>query len=117
MALGKRSNLVIPEVLEDSITTGFAEGITALFGTAAAIVNGSLPDEAKGARVHWRSREYFTPGTTVHVDARLYGVAFGDGAYGAADSTLDFDIEEPNLDDAAGLTEKAGAFKDKPYGR
>ena len=51
-----------------------------------------LPDETRGARVHWRSREYFAPGTTVHVDAKLYGVAFGDGAYGAADSTLDFDI-------------------------
>ncbi len=51
-----------------------------------------LPDERQGARVHWRSREYFAPGTAVHVDARLYGVAFGDGAYGGADSTLDFDI-------------------------
>ena len=51
-----------------------------------------LPDEAKGARVHWRSRAYFAPGTSVHVDAKLYGVAFGDGAYGAADSTLDFGI-------------------------
>ena len=51
-----------------------------------------LPDERQGARVHWRSREYFAPGTTVHVDAKLYGLAFGDGAYGGADSTLDFDI-------------------------
>ena len=51
-----------------------------------------LPDERQGARVHWRSREYFVPGTAVHVDAKLYGVAFGDGAYGGADSTLDFDI-------------------------
>lgn len=51
-----------------------------------------LPDEAQGARVHWRSREYFEPGTAVHVDAKLYGVAFGGGSYGAADSTLDFAI-------------------------
>lgn len=51
-----------------------------------------LPDEAAGARAHWRSREYFAPGTAVHVDAKLYGVAFGDGAYGAADMTLDFGI-------------------------
>ena len=28
----------------------------------------------------------------MHVDARLYGVAFGDDNYGAMDSTLDFDI-------------------------
>jgi lipoprotein-anchoring transpeptidase ErfK/SrfK len=51
-----------------------------------------LPDEAQGARMHWRSREYFPPGTKVNVDARLYGVSFGDGAYGAADSTLHFEV-------------------------
>ncbi|MCV7151444.1 L,D-transpeptidase family protein [Mycobacterium pyrenivorans] len=51
-----------------------------------------LPDEVGGSRVHWRTKEYFPAGTTVHVDAKLYGVPFGDGAYGAADSTLDFTI-------------------------
>ncbi|XTP35381.1 L,D-transpeptidase [Mycobacterium sp. TJFP1] len=51
-----------------------------------------LPDEAGGSRVHWRTREYYPAGTTVHVDAKLYGVPFGDGAYGAADSTLDFSV-------------------------
>ena len=51
-----------------------------------------LPDEAKGARAHWRTREYYQPGTTVHVDAKLYGVAFGDGAYGAEDLSLQIAI-------------------------
>lgn len=51
-----------------------------------------LPDEVGGSRVHWRSKDYYAPGTKVHVDAKLYGVAFGDDAYGATDSTLDFDI-------------------------
>ncbi len=51
-----------------------------------------LPDEAQGSRVHWRTREYYPPGTKVHVDARVYGVGFGDGNYGAADSTLDFTV-------------------------
>lgn len=51
-----------------------------------------LPDEAGGSRVHWRTREYYPAGTTVHVDADLYGVSFGPDAYGAADSTLDFTI-------------------------
>src|SRR5699024_9474860 len=44
-----------------------------------------LPDEAQGARVHWRTREYYPADTTVNVTARLYGLAFGDGAYGAQD--------------------------------
>jgi lipoprotein-anchoring transpeptidase ErfK/SrfK len=51
-----------------------------------------LPDEAEGSRVHWRTREYYPAGAKVRVDAKLYGVSFGDGAYGAQDSTLDFEI-------------------------
>ena len=51
-----------------------------------------LPDEVAGARVHWRPREYYPAGTTVSVTAKLYGLAFGDGAYGAQDSSLDFSI-------------------------
>lgn len=56
-----------------------------------------LPDEVGGSRVHWRTREYFAPGTTVRVDARLYGVPFGQDAYGAADSSLDFTIGRRQL--------------------
>jgi lipoprotein-anchoring transpeptidase ErfK/SrfK len=51
-----------------------------------------LPDEAKGARAHWRTREYYQPGTTVHVDAKLYGIHFGDDAYGAEDVSLNITI-------------------------
>jgi lipoprotein-anchoring transpeptidase ErfK/SrfK len=67
----------------------------ALVVTTTPAVEGGwawLPDEAEGSRVHWRTREYYPAGTTVHVDAKLYGVAFGDGNYGAADSTLDFAV-------------------------
>ncbi|MDT7739387.1 MAG: hypothetical protein QOK09_2756, partial [Mycobacterium sp.] len=51
-----------------------------------------LPDEAQGARVHWRSREYYPAGTKVNVEAKLYGLAFGDGAYGKQDFSLSFNI-------------------------
>ncbi|MEW5809458.1 MAG: Ig-like domain-containing protein [Actinomycetota bacterium] len=51
-----------------------------------------LPDEVGGSRMHWRTKEYYPSGTTVHVDAKLYGVPFGEDAYGATDSTLDFTI-------------------------
>ena len=46
------------------------------------------PTRRSGSRVHWRTREYYPAGTTVHVDAKLYGVPFGDGAFGAEDVTL-----------------------------
>lgn len=51
-----------------------------------------LPDEVQGSRVHWRTREYYPAGTTVNVDAKLYGLAFGEGAYGAQDMSLHFQI-------------------------
>lgn len=50
-----------------------------------------LPDD-NGARVHWRPQNYWVPGTAVHVNADLYGVDFGDGAYGAGDVSLNFTI-------------------------
>ena len=50
------------------------------------------PTRSGGSRVHWRTREYYPAGTKVHVDAKLYGVPFGDGAFGAQDSTLSFEI-------------------------
>ncbi len=50
-----------------------------------------LPDD-NGARAHWRPQNYWAPGTTVAVDAKLYGVDFGDGAYGASDVSLNFTI-------------------------
>ncbi|MFC4126050.1 Ig-like domain-containing protein [Nocardia rhizosphaerae] len=50
-----------------------------------------LPDDG-GSRVHWRPRNYWIPGTKVHMSARLYGLDFGGGAYGHADLTTDFTI-------------------------
>ncbi|MBI3216182.1 MAG: L,D-transpeptidase family protein [Mycobacterium sp.] len=67
----------------------------ALTVTTVPAVEGSwawLPDEVGGSRVHWRTKEYYPAGTTVHVDAKLYGVPFGEDAYGAVDSTLDISI-------------------------
>ncbi|MEV0331394.1 Ig-like domain-containing protein [Nocardia sp. NPDC050717] len=50
-----------------------------------------LPDDG-GSRAHWRPKNYWTPGTTVHVSAPLYGVDLGGGAYGDSDLTSDFSI-------------------------
>ncbi|NDZ95737.1 L,D-transpeptidase family protein [Streptomyces sp. SID6673] len=48
--------------------------------------------EDNGSRAHWRTKEYYAPGTKVHMSAKLYGVDHGGGAYGAADVTSDFAI-------------------------
>jgi lipoprotein-anchoring transpeptidase ErfK/SrfK len=40
----------------------------------------------------WRPKAYWPAGTKVHVAANVYGVKFGDGAYGSDDVTTDFTI-------------------------
>lgn len=51
-----------------------------------------LPDESQGARIHYRPREYYPAGATVNVDAKFYGLPFGDGAYGLQDMSLNIQI-------------------------
>jgi lipoprotein-anchoring transpeptidase ErfK/SrfK len=53
---------------------------------------GWLPDEGGGSRVDYRPKAYWPSGTTVTVTANLYGVAYGQGAYGAADISSTFEI-------------------------
>ncbi|GED96755.1 L,D-transpeptidase [Gordonia crocea] len=48
--------------------------------------------EDNGSRIHWRPREYYRPGTKVHVEANLYGLDCGDGVYGDSDVTVDFAV-------------------------
>ncbi|APA94263.1 L,D-transpeptidase [Nocardia seriolae] len=67
----------------------------ALTVTATPATEGSwawLQDDNGGSRVHWRPREYWQPGTTVHVTAKLYGLDMGSGLYGDSDLTSDFKI-------------------------
>ncbi|HEU0190305.1 MAG TPA: Ig-like domain-containing protein, partial [Mycobacterium sp.] len=71
-----------------------------------------LPDEAQGARVHWRSREYFPAGTKVNVTAKLYGQTFGDGAYGAQDMSLDFQIARRQVVRAAVWSHRIQVVRD-----
>jgi lipoprotein-anchoring transpeptidase ErfK/SrfK len=42
--------------------------------------------------VHWRPQEYWKPNTTVTVNAKLYGTAFGNGVYGKQDISSHFTI-------------------------
>jgi lipoprotein-anchoring transpeptidase ErfK/SrfK len=51
-----------------------------------------LPDSADGARIHWRPKNYWAPGTAVTVTAHLYGLPYGGGAYGAQDLSAHFTI-------------------------
>ncbi|MFQ6326447.1 L,D-transpeptidase [Nocardia sp. CWNU-33] len=51
-----------------------------------------FPDDNGGSRLHWRPKDYWVPGTTVQVTAKLYGLDLGGGNYGYTDLTSDFRI-------------------------
>jgi len=93
---GQTVGVAAPIILQfDAPISDKATVEKALTVTTTPPVEGSwawLPDEVGGSRIHWRTKDYYPAGTKVHVDAKLYGVNFGDDSYGATDSTLDFDI-------------------------
>jgi lipoprotein-anchoring transpeptidase ErfK/SrfK len=96
LADGQTVGVAAPIIIQfDAPISDKAAVEKALTVTTTPPVEGSwawLPDEAQGARVHWRPREYYPAGTTVNVDAKLYGRPFGDGAFGADDISLHFQI-------------------------
>jgi lipoprotein-anchoring transpeptidase ErfK/SrfK len=96
LADGQVVGVAAPVIIQfDASITDKASVEKALKVTTEPRVEGSwawLPDEVGGSRVHYRTREYYPPGTKVNVDARLYGVDFGDGAYGAQDISLNLEI-------------------------
>lgn len=96
LADGQTVGVAAPIILQfDAPITDKAAVERALTVTTNPPVEGSwawLPDEAQGARAHWRTREYYPAGTTVNVDAKLYGLPFGDSAYGAEDISLNIQI-------------------------
>lgn len=67
----------------------------ALSITTSVPVEGSwgwLPDQDGGSRIDYRPKEYWPPNIDVTVKADLFGVAYGDGAYGVADVSSTFRI-------------------------
>jgi lipoprotein-anchoring transpeptidase ErfK/SrfK len=96
LADGQTVGVAAPIIIQfDAPISDKAAVEKALTVTTNPPVEGSwawLPDERQGARVHWRTREYYPAGTTVNVDAKLYGLPFGDGAYGADDISLHIQI-------------------------
>lgn len=96
LADGQTVGIAAPIIIQfDASITDKASVEKALKVTTEPAVEGSwawLPDEVGGSRVHYRTKDYYPAGTKVNVDARLYGVDFGDGAFGAQDISLNFEI-------------------------
>ncbi|MEV0461904.1 Ig-like domain-containing protein [Nocardia tengchongensis] len=87
----------------------------ALTVTATPATEGSwawLQDDNGGSRVHWRPREYWLPGTTVHLGAKLYGLDMGGGLFGDSDLTSDFRIGRSQIVKAAAPTHRVQVVRD-----
>ncbi|MGH3436526.1 MAG: L,D-transpeptidase [Sciscionella sp.] len=55
--------------------------------------------------VHYRPKEFWKPGTTIHVKANVYGLDFGGGVYGADDRDVTYKVHDSWIGKADGNTE------------
>ena len=83
----------------------------------AMTVTTSVPTEGAWAwlddrSAHWRPKTYWTPGTQVNLDAKLYGLSFGDGVYGAEDRTSHFTIGRSQIVKANTQTHRLVIIRD-----
>jgi lipoprotein-anchoring transpeptidase ErfK/SrfK len=117
LADGQTVGVAAPVIIQfDAPIADKAAVERALKVTTEPPVEGSwawLPDESEGARVHWRTREYYPAGTKVNVDAKLYGLAFGDGAYGKQDMSLNFEIGRRQVVKAAVPSHRIQVVRDE----
>jgi lipoprotein-anchoring transpeptidase ErfK/SrfK len=96
LADGQTVGVAVPIIIQfDAPISDKAAVEKALTVTTNPPVEGSwawLPDEQQGARIHYRTREYYPAGATVNVEAKFYGLPFGDGGFGSDDISLHFQI-------------------------
>lgn len=103
------------EIQFDGHVADRAAAQRALSVTTSVPVEGSwgwLPDENGGSRVHWRPAQYWPSGTTVTVEANLFGVAYGGGAYGRADVSSTFTIGRAQIVRADVTSHRMLVFRD-----
>jgi lipoprotein-anchoring transpeptidase ErfK/SrfK len=73
---------------------------------------GWLPDSDQGSRVHYRTKDYWKPGSKINLTADLYGVPYGNNSYGKANLTLAFTIGRSQIVRADVTTHKMTVIRD-----
>jgi lipoprotein-anchoring transpeptidase ErfK/SrfK len=59
---------------------------------------------------HWRPEHYYAPGTTVTAEAKIYGIALGDGLFGQDDTKVSFRIGDAHVSIADDATHQVSVF-------
>ena len=60
---------------------------------------------------HWRPQQYYAPGTTVSVDAKIYGAQLGNGLYGEQDEKISFRIGDSHVSIADDNTKTVAVYE------
>ena len=60
---------------------------------------------------HWRPEKYWAPGTSVTVNANMYGTRLGDGVYGLRDERVSFTIGDAHVSIADDKTKQVSVFE------
>ncbi|MGH3797954.1 MAG: L,D-transpeptidase [Pseudonocardiaceae bacterium] len=115
---------IIPTPAQDSVGVGqpivvrFSTAVTDRAAAQAALHVVSQPPQAgtwtwmSDTEVHYRPENYWAAGTTVTLDALLYGKDLGDGVYGATDREVTFHVHDAWIAQADGATHQMQIFHD-----
>jgi lipoprotein-anchoring transpeptidase ErfK/SrfK len=60
---------------------------------------------------HWRPEHYYSPGTSVTVEAKIYGIALGQGLFGQQDERVSFKIGESHVSIADDHTKQVTVYR------